>query len=331
MGVDIYALMAAQDAAKAGTRPTTTVTVPTPVTGGTAYGLAALADEAHEVAATLPGGRNQRLNVAAFKLGTLVAAGHLDANLVRDTLTSAARACGLDDRETAATIASGGKAGLTWPRQVPDQPPAPDVTVLAPTATSTDADDSDQQTVDPGWAPIDLSTILAAETDGSLKTREPTVGVVDDGHGLFYTGCVNGLAGESGGGKTWIAMTVGAEQMRQGRDFWYVDFEDTPETAVLRLVRILGVPSRLVEERFRYVQPRAHDPWAVMGLVAQVAAGPPDPYVVVDSTGEALALAGLKQNADEDVAGWFREVPGRLARDAGATVVLLDHMVKADD
>ena len=58
--------------------------------------------------------------------------------------------------------------------------------------------------------------------------------------------------------------------------------------------------------------------------------------VVVDSTGEGLALEGANPNADEEVAAWFLRVPRRLSLvtyddQPGPAVVVLDHVTKADD
>lgn len=87
-----------------------------------AYAAAALEDEANAVTGTPPGDRNHRLNVAAFKLGTLVAAGALDESEVTGCLLDAARACGLidDDGQRAAqnTIESGLRAGRQHPRDL---------------------------------------------------------------------------------------------------------------------------------------------------------------------------------------------------------------------
>lgn len=82
-----------------------------------AWALAALAGEAEKVAATCKGGRNDRLNIAAFAAGTFVGSGHLDEGEVRSALLAAAEASGLakDDgkasvRKTIASGLSGGKA-----------------------------------------------------------------------------------------------------------------------------------------------------------------------------------------------------------------------------
>lgn len=181
------------------------------------------------------------------------------------------------------------------------------------------------------WQPQDLDAVLAQIEAGTLQTVVPEVGQVQvpDGEparGLLYEGRVNGIAGESGGGKSWIALAIGVEQMQAGRTFVYVDHEDSLSTAALRLVT-LGCPLDLVRSRFRYVHPDSFSEDGVRSLVRSIEAGT---YVVVDSTGESLAAAGLKQNADEDVAGWFSQLPKPLA-EAGATVLLLDHMVKSED
>lgn len=95
------------------------------------YALSALEREVDEVKTTPEGGRNTRLNVAAFSLGQLIGAGALHDSEVRDALRSAARACGLGQSETEATIASGIGAGRKEPRRIPEptrarQPEPPD-------------------------------------------------------------------------------------------------------------------------------------------------------------------------------------------------------------
>lgn len=95
------------------------------------YAEAALDGECKAVASAPEGQRNDTLNVAAVKLGSLVAAGALSESTVRAELRRAALHAGLDPRETDLTIASGLAYGLTQPRQAPErqqriphQPPA---------------------------------------------------------------------------------------------------------------------------------------------------------------------------------------------------------------
>jgi hypothetical protein len=77
---------------------------PPPLAPGRGYGAAALRGEAARVAAAAPGGRQHALNVAALKLGRLVAAGQLEEARVWAELAAAARAVGLGEREIAKTV-----------------------------------------------------------------------------------------------------------------------------------------------------------------------------------------------------------------------------------
>ena len=79
------------------------------------YASVALAAEADRVARAPVGTRNDTLNRAAFALGRLVGAGLLDAALVTDELTAAARWAGLGRAETTRTIRSGLHAGRRQP------------------------------------------------------------------------------------------------------------------------------------------------------------------------------------------------------------------------
>lgn len=86
------------------------------------YAAKALASECAEVAAESDGNRNNRLNIAALKMGQLVGAGLLERGTVEGDLLSAALSAGMADHAARATIRSGLEAGLLQPRQVPDRP-----------------------------------------------------------------------------------------------------------------------------------------------------------------------------------------------------------------
>lgn len=87
---------------------------------GTRYATRALEEEVHELLSTPEGGRNDRLNVAAFNLGQLVGAGLLEYATVWDALHTAALHIGLGEGETVATLRSGLHTGMDEPRQVPE-------------------------------------------------------------------------------------------------------------------------------------------------------------------------------------------------------------------
>ncbi|MBM4275662.1 MAG: DNA primase [Deltaproteobacteria bacterium] len=89
-------------------------TIPAVDTGGlgSAYGRAALRGELTRLAQTIEGGRNNALNRAAYCLGRLVAAGHLDEECVVNLLLPVGANIGLGEREVRATVQSGLRAGL---------------------------------------------------------------------------------------------------------------------------------------------------------------------------------------------------------------------------
>lgn len=80
------------------------------------YGRAALQREAQALLGAEQGQRNDLLNRAAFRLGQVVAAGRLDAGTVAEVLMDMAVRIGLGEKEAAATIASGLRAGQASPR-----------------------------------------------------------------------------------------------------------------------------------------------------------------------------------------------------------------------
>lgn len=86
------------------------------------YAISALARETEDLAATVTGGRNDRLNIAAMKLGQLVGSGALTEGEVRSALEGAAERCGLvsDDGwpSVRATFAKGFAKGLSEPRDL---------------------------------------------------------------------------------------------------------------------------------------------------------------------------------------------------------------------
>ena len=91
----------------------------------TSWAGKALDEECQKVASTGEGGRNEALNRAAFKVGQIVAGGHLSAMQAAQALDSAAAACGLPERERQATITRSIKAGMASPRH-PERRERPD-------------------------------------------------------------------------------------------------------------------------------------------------------------------------------------------------------------
>lgn len=179
------------------------------------------------------------------------------------------------------------------------------------------------------WAERDLSAIVSGLAAGTLLPPEPDLGRVEGGGRLLYSGCVNGIAGESGCGKSWTALAVCAQEIADGAHVVYVDFEDTPVGLVGRLMALGASVEDLA--RFHYVQPSERLDVAAAADLDDVVEGVGASLVVVDSVGEALSVEGLDPNADEQVAAWFRRLPAHLAGlPSGPAVLVLDHVAKVD-
>jgi len=92
------------------------------ITNGTdtPYGLKALEGEAVKVRQAAEGTRNEKLNEAAFAVGSLVAGGELSQAHAENVLLDAARAAGLPEREARKTLMSGMGSGEKSPRKAPE-------------------------------------------------------------------------------------------------------------------------------------------------------------------------------------------------------------------
>lgn len=175
------------------------------------------------------------------------------------------------------------------------------------------------------WEPVDLAAIL----DGGYEPPRPEIGVRADGVGLFYAGRVNALNGESGGGKSWVALAACAQQLAAGRHVLYVDLEDHAGSIVGRLRR-LGLTDHQITAGLHYVAPLLPFNHGAQDLVCELVERYSVALAVVDSVGEAMALQAAKQNDDDDVARWFRLLPRRIAA-LGPAVVLIDHVPKQNE
>lgn len=194
------------------------------------------------------------------------------------------------------------------------------------------ADGSSLKTTTPNsWDASDLSTIAAGLAAGTLETPRPSIGRLERGSYLLYPGRTSGIAAESGAGKTFTALRLTQTELEDGRSVVYVDFEDTAIGVVARLLA-MGVPSGVIADsrRFAYVQPDESFLGAsVVRFMTLIAAMQPS-LVVIDSTGESMALEGADPNSDDQVARWFQQLPTAVAR-LGPAVLLIDHLPKADN
>lgn len=90
--------------------------------GPSAYVRSAVLQETARVAMAPDGDRNNTLNDAAFRLGTLLGTGEIDRTSVEEHLLFAAGRAGLAEEESRKTVKSGLDAGVANPRAIPARP-----------------------------------------------------------------------------------------------------------------------------------------------------------------------------------------------------------------
>ena len=163
----VHLVQERRDQAKAAAKKTTKeAPAYHPPTGlDTPYGLAALVAEQRELATAFEGGRNEQLNLSAFRLGQLVGGGELSRLTVEQALEQAAQTCGLNEREIEKTLASGLDAGINHPRSAPvveaDPVSAPDES----DDTEADEDEDGQPKKAKISQEMKLRSIIATEAD----------------------------------------------------------------------------------------------------------------------------------------------------------------------
>lgn len=175
------------------------------------------------------------------------------------------------------------------------------------------------------WARVDLAPYL----DGTRRECVPTILTRDDGVGLFYAGRVNGIHGDSGIGKTWVAVAAAAQELLAGRRVGWLHYEDPDPGLVVSRLQGFGVPGDVIVDHLDYRQPA--DPITEDALARLDVELVGCALIVVDSLGEVFGVEGITENEDREVAEWMRKVARRLERTTGAAILILDHSTKAAD
>src|SRR5206468_1513010 len=98
-----------------------------------------------------------------------------------------------------------------------------------------------------------------------------------------YPGRTHLLAGEYEAGKSWLALTLCAQEIRRGNDVAYIDFEDSLDGILSRLLDLADEDDIL--KHFTYIRPEEPlpGPETIDALSGKS-------LVIVDGVGEALSL-----------------------------------------
>lgn len=177
------------------------------------------------------------------------------------------------------------------------------------------------------WAPLDLTPTLT----GGILTPPPTLLTRADGTSLLYLGRIHSLSGEPEAGKTWVALEAVKQSIASGTHVLYLDFEDTPEGIVGRLLA-MGAHPESIRAYLHYVRPdRAIDGKARTQISALLDAHP-HALAVIDGVTEAMTLHGLDPYNNPDAAKFYEMLPRFITRHRNAPAVLLiDHVPKSED
>lgn len=198
-------------------------------------------------------------------------------------------------------------------------------TTTQPTSSGDQAESNTTAPEETTWERVDLTP----QINRTEVIEEPRWLTRDDGKALIYPRLINALVGESGHGKSWIAITACIEALNAGDTVIYIDLEDHPRSIVARL-RTLGATDEHLHDTFIYVRPERPAGIDALDIVDTLIAEHQAVIVVIDSVGEAMALQGMKQNDDDEVAHWYRTFARRWA-DLGPALILIDHVPKNPD
>jgi hypothetical protein len=176
------------------------------------------------------------------------------------------------------------------------------------------------------WEPVELGPVLR----GERVTVQPSVLARDDGVHMLYPGRLNAAIGETESLKSWFACLAIKSELNAGHHVVYIDFEDTPETAVERL-GALGTQAENIATHFTYIQPDGTFDEIAKLMIGEVIGhrGVPT-LVVIDGVTEAMSLAGLDPKDGPPVSAFYASFPRLFAR-MGAAVLLTDHVTKSSE
>ena len=166
------------------------------------------------------------------------------------------------------------------------------------------------------WLAHNLANIVAE------YRAEPTVG------GLAYPGSRFLVSGEPESLKSWLAAVLAVDRVQANENVVWIDFEQGPAMTRERLVALGLTADDLA--RVYYIEPR--EPLSDDGraqLVENVSFVRPS-LTVVDAYAGLLGVHDHDPNSERDIERVNRRVVD-VFRDAGSTVLILDHVVKARD
>lgn len=150
-------------------------------------------------------------------------------------------------------------------------------------------------------------------------------------HRWLYAGGLHTIQSEPGVGKSWVALWLAIALMETGYAIVFLDEEGGEELVAERLAA-LGADPELVDRLFHYF-PFPQRRWddtdtdALIEVLERIEA--PIGAGVLDSLPDFLAAADLDEDRAKDVTSFVHRILTPF-RDAGAALIVLDHLSKPD-
>ena len=146
--------------------------------------------------------------------------------------------------------------------------------------------------------------------------------------GELVRGFTHLLYGESGHGKTTVALSWVKRVIEAGEDVLFVD-EESGYRKIAGLLQDMGVSD--VDKHLHYFDAPGIGKDAIPALIEYCDEVRPS-LILCDSLTDFMAIFGLNDNEAVDVATWFKAIPRTLqVKDYLPCVVLIDHVTKAKD
>lgn len=172
----------------------------------------------------------------------------------------------------------------------------------------------------------DFFTVMSDMIDAEIPEVLPSIGILSTGEYLFYDGMVNEVHGPPANGKTMCLLAVSISALEEGYTVIFIDPESNSRSIARRLQFLLK--DRKLAKNFLYRQPpRSECEW--IELLTHVSSNEKC-VLILDSLINFLSLEGISENSNDEVVDWLMR-HAKSAADAGACVIVSDHVVKSKE
>lgn len=144
---------------------------------------------------------------------------------------------------------------------------------------------------------------------------------------LLYANRVHWLSGHPGHGKSTVAAEAARLHMAAEGHVVWLDWEAGLRPTVARMLAVGAEPEQLDQLFHLAISPPLSADDDGFAKIAAALEQYPDTLVVFDSASKALGAAGADENNPTEATAWTTKII-LPAREAGATVIVIDHVTK---